>query len=290
MRVIDAHVHLYPEEVGRAPEAWADAHAERHWARLCTRRRRDGRPVQGFPSLKELLGAMDDAGIERAVLLGWYWENHGTCAAQNRFYAACVRSHPDRLSGFATVHPAAGGESVLGELRRARNDGLIGVGELSPHSQGYSVGDRIFQEVLALAGDLGMSVNLHVTDPEAGAYPGRIGTPAADFVSIARGFPGTTFILAHWAGMLPLRDARFAALENVYCDTAASPLMYDSGVWGRAVGAIGASRVLFGSDFPLNLYPSLEEEPELVRLVNEARHARVPEAVLGGNAARMFRL
>ena len=28
---------------------------------------------------------MDTAGVDRAVLLGWYWENASTCAEQNRF-------------------------------------------------------------------------------------------------------------------------------------------------------------------------------------------------------------
>ena len=64
--------------------------------------------------MDELLRAMDAAGISRAVLLGWYWEKPATCAGQNRFYAACVRAHPDRLMAFATLHPAAGREKVLG--------------------------------------------------------------------------------------------------------------------------------------------------------------------------------
>ena len=41
------------------------------------------------------------------VLLGWYWESAETCAWQNRFYAACIRAHADRLSAFATFHPVA---------------------------------------------------------------------------------------------------------------------------------------------------------------------------------------
>ncbi|MEX2044881.1 MAG: amidohydrolase family protein [Opitutus sp.] len=290
MRLIDAHVHLYPPEVDRDPAAWAEARGERQWAVLCTRRRRDGRPVQDFPTVGRLLAEIDAAGIERAVLLGWYWEKPDTCAWQNRFYAECARAHPDRLSAFATLHPAAGRDAVLGELRRAHGDGLIGVGELSPHSQGHAVDDPVFFEMLALAGELGMPVSLHVTDPDSRPFPGRIGTPAEDFVRLAQAFPRTTFILAHWGGLFPLRDGRFAALDNVYYDTAASPLLYDSGVWARAITTLGSSRVLFGSDFPLNLYPKLDEAPGLVRLVNEARDADVPAAVLGGNAARLFRL
>ena len=290
--VIDAHVHLYPREVDLDPSGWAAARGERHWAALCTRKRRDGRCVQTLPALDELLLAMDAAGIARAVLLGWYWEKPETCAWQNRFYAECIRAHPDRFSAFATLHPAAGYDATLGELRRAKEDGLIGIGELSPHSQAYPVDDPVFTEVLALAGELRMPVNLHVTDPASRPYVGRIETPLRDFVRLARAHPRTTFILAHWGGMLPLvdNDANAAALPNVFYDTAASPLLYDAAVWSRALPDFGADRVLFGSDFPLNLYPKLDELPGLVRLVGEARAGGADARMLGGNAARLLGL
>lgn len=292
MSIIDAHVHLYPAEVDLDPAAWADARGERHWAVLCTRKRRDGRPVQTLPTVAQLLAAMDAAGVARAVLLGWYWEKPATCEWQNRFYAECVRAHPDRLLAFATLHPAAGTAAVLGELRRARDDGLIGLGELSPHSQGHTIDDPAFRAALALAGELGMPVNLHVTDPGSRPFVGRIETPLTDFVRLAREFPQTTFILAHWGGMLPFVDASASAaqLPNVYYDTAASPLLYDPGVWGRALPMFGSDRVIFGSDFPLNLYPKLDQAPGLVRFVAEAKSVGVPDEVMAGNARRVLRV
>jgi predicted TIM-barrel fold metal-dependent hydrolase len=292
--LIDSHIHLYPPEANRGPEAWAEARGETHWSKLSTRRRANGRLVQGFLDVDGLLRALDDAHISRAVLLGWYWQKPETCAAQNRFYAECVRAHPDRLSGCATFHPAAGREATLAEVKRAVAEGLIGLGELSPHSQGYAVDDPVLAEVLALAGELKLPVNLHVTDPDTAPYPGRVLTPLADFVTLARGFPGTNFILAHWGGLLPLRDPSVHGLANVYYDTAASPLLYGPGVWGQFIGEVGADRVLFGSDFPLNLYPKLELESELVRFVEEARNSGLDlaalEPVLAGNAQRLFRL
>ena len=120
LRAIDAHVHLYPPEVNGDPLGWAEAHGERHWALLCGRQRA-GRPVQTFPEVNDLLVAMDAADIERAVLLGWYWERPATGASQNRFYGECLRAHPDRLSAFATIHPAAGWEGLRAEMQRARD-------------------------------------------------------------------------------------------------------------------------------------------------------------------------
>ncbi len=290
MRTIDAHVHLYPAEVDRDPAAWAAAQGEAHWALLCTRTRKDGRRVQSLPTLAGLLDAMDAAGIAHAVLLGWYWQKPETCAWQNRFYAACVRAHPDRLSAFATVHPKAGHAATVAEIRRAHGEGLIGVGELSPHSQGFGIDDPGFEAALALAGELRMPVNLHVTDPASRRYPGWVETPAEDFVALARRFASTTFVLAHWGGLLPLTDSRFAELGNVYYDTAASPLLYDNGIWARALPVLGAERVVFGSDYPLNLYPRVAVEAEMARFVDEARVAGTGAGVMGENAARIFRI
>lgn len=288
--IIDAHVHLYPPEVGRDPKDWAARAGEHQWAQMCVRQRRDGRPVQTFPTVVELLRTMDAAGVDRAVLLGWYWEQPATALAQNRFYAECIRAHPDRLSAFATFHPAAGRDAVLDEIRRARAEGLVGLGELSPQSQGYAIDDPTFAAVLTLAGESGMPVNLHVTDPAGRSYPGRIETPLKDFVRLAQTFPETKFILAHWGGMLPLviPEAGGTALPNVFYDTAASPLLYDSAVWTQALPRFAPGRVLFGSDYPLNLYPKIEAFPEMSRLLAEARAGGADSGVLGGNAQRLL--
>ncbi len=289
MPVIDAHVHLYPPEVGADPVGWAAARGEDHWARLCTRRRRDGRPVQGFPTVAELLRAMDAAGIDRAILLGWYWEKPATCLWQNRFYADVVRAHPDRLAAFAAIHPGLGPDAAVAEVRRAHADGLRGVGELSPPAQGVAADDPGLAAVFAVAGELGLPVNLHVTDPQGRSYPGKIETPADDFVAWARAHSRTTFVLAHWGGRYPFTDPRFRVLPNLRYDTAASPLLYDAVIWRDMVSAVGAEKIWFGSDFPLHLYPAVTDAPEMSRLLAEARGAAVPQSVLGENAARGIR-
>ncbi len=282
--IIDAHVHLYPEAVNRAPAAWAEEHDEPLWAVHCTRRRKDGTPVQGFPAVADLLRAMDAAGVDRAVLLGWYWQNHRTCVNQNRFYAACVQAHPTRFTAFATLHPAAG-PAAREEVRWAKSNGFAGLGELSPHSQGVSLADPLWRQVIQLAGDLKLPVNLHVTDPQSKPFPGRVDTPLADFVALAREFPATKFILAHWGGGLAF-DAENRVLKNVYYDTAASPLLYGPEVWRRAP----ADRVLFGTDFPLVLYPKKGSSADFAALLAEAREAGAAPAVLGDNARTLLGL
>lgn len=289
--VIDCHVHLYPAEVNAGPESWAAAAGEPRWAALCTRRRRGGRPVQSFPGVADLLRAMDAAGVERAVLLGWYWERPATCAAQNRFYAGCVRSHPDRLVGFATVRAGPDPAEAAEELRRAVGEGLRGVGELFPQAQGYRVSDPGFLAVLEIAAEGRLPVVLHATDPEGRPYPGRVESPLGDFLELAASHPSVDFVLAHWGGMLPFRLPGAALPANLHFDTAASPLVCGEEVWPAFLAAAGRERVLFGSDYPLNLYPRIDAAPDMGRFVAEARRGLPPEArpaVLRENALRLL--
>lgn len=293
MPLIDAHVHLYPPAVNRDPAGWAAAQGEVHWATLCTRRRKNGRAVQAFPSVQELLGAMDAAGVERAVLLGWYWEHMASCRMQNRFYADCVRAHADRLSAFATLHPGEGLTAALDELAWARDAGLIGLGELSPHAVGWVMNDPVLTTVLQRAGEWGMPVNLHVTEPESRDYPGKVTTPLVDFVSLAEALPQTRFILAHWGGRLPLvLNDRLPS--NLWFDTAATPLLYDQSIWRKVVAKVGPDRVLYGSDFPLNLYPAIDVEPNMTRLVAEVHRSELTAAqlkvVVADNVRRLLKL
>ncbi len=263
---IDHHVHLYPAELSRDPAAWAAVHAEPHWAKLSLRRRANGTPVQDFPAVEQLLHAMDAADLERAVLLGWYWENADTCAWHNRAMAAWVRAHPDRLSAYATLQPAASPESIAQELNRARDEGLSGLGELSPHSVGAPCDGPGMHAALALAKAWSWPVNLHVTDPRGRFYPGKIETPAENFFALFRTWPEVRFILAHWAGGYDVR-----ALPNVRVDTAAAPLIYGEAAWAMRDHSVRAEQVLFGSDYPLRLYRDADAATGLARFAAEAR-------------------
>jgi len=290
--MIDAHVHLYPDAINCDPSAWSERAGERHWATLCTRRRKGGQAVQGFPSVDELLRTMDEAGVERAVLLGWYWEHLESCRLQNRFYADCIRAYPDRLSAFASIHPEEGKEgevAAFAELDWAREHGLSGLGELSPHSVGWAVDDPLLAAILERAGDWGWPVNLHVTESDSRPYPGKVETPLGDFLKLAEAHPRTRFILAHWGAGLPF-VVPTPLPKNLFFDTAASPLIYDPTIWRGFVDAVGAERVLFGSDYPLNLYPALSAQPEMRRFADELREhsGLTPDEirVIGGDNAR----
>lgn len=110
-------------------------------------------------------------------------------------------------------------------------------------------------------------------------------------------FPNVTFILAHLGGGLPFyelnRRIHRAMAPNVVYDTAANPLLYDLRSIRTVVDLIGADRLLFGSDFPLLLYPSKSRDMDMTCFVTqmlEEAGLTQPElqAVMGGNLKRIL--
>lgn len=282
MVLIDSHVHLYPPELNAAPRRWAEERGEAVWAQLCLRLRSGGRPVQGFPAVDVLLRAMDRAGVAQAILQGWYWESEASCREHNRFLAACVRAHSDRLLAFAAIQPAGSAAAVETQLETARGEGFVGVGELCPHAQGSPPSGDGLRVVFERAGSWGWPVCLHVTDPASRPYPGRVETPPADFLGWAQAHPGTRLILAHWGGGLDVR-----AFPNVWVDTAAAPLIYGAAAWDLLDRTVRADQVLLGSDYPLILRPAAGSEPEIATFADELRErvasAEVRRRIAAGN-------
>ncbi len=292
--VIDAHTHAYPPEIHADPAGWARSRGEHHWAELVGPRADGKRSLQGFAGRKKMLKAMDAAGVERCILLGWYWELHETCVWHNAEMSHWLRAHPDRFSAFASVQPVQLMPTIE-DLNRARDAGFCGIGEVFPAAQGFAMDDGRWETVLGWAAQEKWPVNLHVPEPAGREYPGYIAAPLRDYLHIARKCPFVTFIFAHWGGLLPLlalNPAVRADLKNVFFDSSASPLLYDSSVYRKVADAVGAEKILFGSDYPLRTFPRDQKEPDFTRPIAEAQKSGLTKKelalVLGGNARKML--
>lgn len=293
-RILDSHIHAYPGEVASNPRQWGHAHGEAWWVETVAPAGRHS--IQGWANVDQLLRDMDAAGVEQVLMLGWYWERLETCRLQNDWFVAWHRAHPDRIQAFATTQPAAG-PAAVDEARRALDLGLRGIGELLPGVQGFSPTGESFHALATLAAEASVPINLHVTDPALNGRPGMVNTPLEDYVAMAAANPDTTFILAHWGGGLPFHELTprvRRALRNVYYDTAASPLIYDPAVFARVVDLIGPDRILYGSDYPLLLYPKTGSQPGFDRFIAEIRSAGLSpaafDAIMGGNLLRLLNL
>ncbi len=290
--VIDAHVHIYSREAAVDPAGWGAAIGEPRWTACVAPEGR--RSIQGWADPARLLLDMERAGVEKSIMLGWYWERQETCNLQNGWYAKWIRRHPTRLKlGFAAVQPSAG-QRAIDSLERALDSGLCGIGELLPDARGSFLADRWWGRVFEVAAARAVPVTLHATDPQAGPAAGPP-TPLGDYLRMARAHPKVNFILAHWGGGLAFREAAGEPdpiPPNLYFDTAASPLLYDRSVFRRSVDRLGVERIIYGSDYPLILYPRETHKPDFGRFLGEIAGAGLTpgerEAIFSSNIRRLL--
>lgn len=276
---IDAHTHLLPPSfTGRRVEL----------------RSRDATFAELFASddakmatAEELIAAMDAGGIEASIAVGYGWCDPSLAREANDYLLDAAARYPGRIVPFVSVHPGWG-TGAIAEVERCAAAGARGIGELHPTSQAIDLpaGDGV-APLMEAATRLGLPVMVHGSEPVGHAYAGKGNTTPARLLALIEAWPNAIIICAHWGGGLPfyahMPEVR-AALANVYFDSAASPFLYDADVF-RAVGrGVGVDHMLFGSDFPL-----LPAE-RVIAEVRESLGAEAAEAVLHGNAARLFGL
>jgi predicted TIM-barrel fold metal-dependent hydrolase len=136
-------------------------------------------------------------------------------------------------------------------------------------------------------------ITFHATDPQSGPAAGPR-TPLGGYVRLAREYPEATIILAHWGGGMAFRGPPDGEPlpPNLYFDTAASPLLYDAGVFRKAVDRVGAGRILYGSDYPLLLHPRQSRTPGFGRFLDEIAGSGLDPLeraqILGSNIRRLL--
>jgi len=237
---------------------------------------------------------MDEAGVDKAISLAWYWQQHATCKENFAWQKDLSSEFGERLLFFAPFN-ANGGDAALELITDAFENGFYGIGELNPPAQGYAYDHPTFDAAIRICIEHQKPINLHVTEPAGRNYPGKIDTPFHQLQALASRHPDATFIFAHLGGLLPFyemnRTAR-ADLKNVYYDTAAVPLLYDKAIYRRVADAIGIERILFGTDYPLKTYPKKPSPPDFAMQLAEIRSefstTGEPISILGENASHIL--
>jgi hypothetical protein len=197
-----------------------------------------------------------------------------------------VRRFPGRIIGLAVVQPRAGREAAR-ELERALDAGLRGLGEVMPDGQGFSLEDQaLLRPLTGLLEERALPFLTHASEPVGHLYRGKGCTLPQQVVALAQHFPGLRIICGHWGGGLvfyELMPEVAQALRNVYYDTAASPYLYRWRIVPLAVEAVGAHKILMGSDFPL-----IRPRTYLMHLAQLPLEEEARAAILGGNAMGLW--
>jgi predicted TIM-barrel fold metal-dependent hydrolase len=281
--MIDAHIHAFPPELSADPWAWARQHDERHWAETVAPMGR--RSLQGWADADDCLRAMDAAGIEKSLLLGWYWQQEATCNWHNSLMEQWHAQHPDRFLWFAAMPMGTNTRTLHRCLKRAKEQGAKGIGELHSGVQGFDYSDESWSCLSEYCQQHKWPVNLHVTDPNGSDYPGRAETPLSAICAMLGREPSLRVILAHLGGGLAF-DPSISLPQNCLLDTAAMPWLYPLERLQETLQNGYARQLCFGSDFPLRLYPRSTAEASLVHFAESIRQllpSDVIAAVSGEN-------
>ena len=267
MRIIDAHVHV-----------------------LATYE-----PMDPFPDtgrVDRLLYLMDDAGVEKAVMLPvvapFSPDNNADCARW-------ARGHADRLATMTDVPLHA--DDAAERVARARDEyGSVAI-SYYPHSAeiAWMLNDDCTALWQAFV-DSGLVCNLQVTPPNYGTL-----------LELARRYPSVRFLCNHLGlpSSLDPADPTYgglsaaAALDNVYVKAsafyAAAETAWDPrcaralGHFTSLVDALGAERVLWGTDWPpTSRHLTYRQALEVVRTFAPGLNEAQRTLILGANAAHLL--
>jgi predicted TIM-barrel fold metal-dependent hydrolase len=292
----DAHTHWMPPEVAE------------HTAFYQT----------GWSNIDLLLKTLDDAGIEKAVLLypssdahlnGGGWSR--VCDDYNRGIARKVKEYPDRLLG-AGILPMDRLPEMVQEIDKIQDLGLAGLSLASSHEGTYLDDDR-FMPVWEKAEKEGLPIFVHsqtinpigfdrIKDPllmpvVEYLFDITVCAGAMMIAGVFRRHKGLKVVFAHFAGVLPFLADRFDATysmlrsRGMVKDLGGLPSEILKGVFvdisgvksvsllNMAIEFFGPSRVVWGSDFPAQKNPV--ESIKAVDTLDIPREAK--EHILGKN-------
>lgn len=258
-RVFDAHAHIFPdkiaqkatENIGKFYDLSMDLNG----------------------TVDTLLQLGDTYHVERFLV-----QSVATVPEQvqsiNDFISGQVALHPDRLTGFASLHPDMAGMDE--EIDRVISLGLKGV-KLHPDFQLFHADDdkamKLYEKIEGR-----LPLLIHAGDHRYDySGPKRI-------ANILASFPKLDVIAAHFGGWSQWDEAeRYLAGKRVWVDTSSTMYEVAPEQVHRMIQAFGADRVLFGTD-----YPMWKVNDELDMMMNLGLEEKVLQDILYNNTARLL--
>lgn len=175
-----------------------------------------------------------------------YFPSPDDVTAGNDAMLALQRSAPAGVRSYATVNPNYTSHALV-EIGRCVEAGAIGVKLAASRRADDPLLDPIAEE----AERRGLPILHHIWQHRRRDWPGQEASDGVELGRLAARHPRVAFILAHIGGGGDYMHT-FAAvreLENVYLDLSGSGV--DRGMLDEALAAVGAGRLLWGSDLTM---------------------------------------
>jgi predicted TIM-barrel fold metal-dependent hydrolase len=259
--LIDVHAHFHHARTGRSD--WADVNAARF---------RAGDRIGITYHVASILGTW---GFSSPT---YFPSPDDVTLGNDAMLDLCARE-PDRVRMFTTVNPNYTAHACA-EIERCTSRGAIGIKLLASRR----ADDRLLDPIAALAAEHRLPVLHHIWQHRTREWPSQEISDGADLARLAARHPRASFILAHIGGGGDYAHT-FAAVRdvpNVFPDLSGSGV--DRGMLDAAVEALGAERLLWGSDLTMCTGLAKLRALEVIGL----GHAEI-EAIRWKNSARLFR-
>src|SRR6266699_3290404 len=278
--LIDFHTHLF------AP------HIRHHRQRYCDRdpwfHHLYSHPRSYIASAEDLIAEMDGSGVDISIAFSFGWTDPALIVETNTYIIEAMRRFPGRIYGMAVLLPTTGDQAIY-KLERCAQAGMIGLGELMPHGQGYRLSDTaLLAPVMEVVRAYQLLVLSHCSEPVGHIYRGKGNVSLEDIVTFLTAFPGIRFIAAHWGGGLPfytLMPEIQRITANVWYDTAATVYLYRQSIFPLVANLVGADRILFASDYGL-----VSQRRIIDHIAQSGLDDNALRMILGENARRLLRL
>lgn len=275
--VFDAHVNV--ASTYTIPEEFMRGQAENAFARLqamgqpVTKARLTDRVMAIYQDdlADRLVGEMDAAGIDRAILLAPDFTHVADCRLDPEGLAAhhdtIRRRHPGRFEVFMGVDPRNGPDGVALFERTITDYGFRGL-KLYPLC-GYSPSDRALYPYYEVCAQHRVPVLCH-TGPGWQALDFSFGSPLL-IDGAARDFPSVDFVLAH-GGVTHVDEATYLCgfRPNVYMDISGFVAVIHPDGWAAHLNTIFRTglnhKVVFGTS-----WPAFKMSTSLAGIMNEFR-------------------
>jgi hypothetical protein len=270
--VIDAHVHIFPENIFSAIWAWFDENA---W------------PIRYRLSSADVLAYLLSHGESHVIALQ-YAHKPGISRMLNQHMVESCRDFPGKVTGMAAVFP--GEENAEGILKEAFGQGLMGV-KLHAHVQCFDMNAKEMDVIYDVCESEQKPMVMHVgREPKSVAYhcdPYEI-CSAEKLEHVIKNFPKLRICVPHLGfDEIGVYRNLIEKYDTLWLDT--TMMLADYFPIHEPVELITyrADRVMYGSDFP-NIPYAWDRELKWLR--NSELPQEKLEWILGKSAADFFRL